>query len=425
MTELETKKEVWNLPIGERDTIKTLIYENPLKLNPNQLFSLGFRDNNTKRSFMFVSKVLGKHTPINPVVLGDMTKSLARVYYSDNLNINRELTDNGKIPCTKNTLIIGFAEAAVGLAQTFFDALEGDVSFVHSTRDTVEGFTPLFEFKETHSHAPAHNFYLLNDKLIKNAEEIIIVDDEVTSGNTAAAVIRIINALYPGKEYGLAAFLDWSDEDNKIFTQLKSDGIKIKCRSLLHGDIDLDKVVIPEKCEMPVFREVANYKPDNWNRFNLDFPKVEEVDTPFLRHTGRFGLSTLDRAHLNQFIIDSAEAIGKWLPEGKSLFLGTGEFLYIPLKLAEAVGGPVSFQSVTRTPNLPLIEKNYDIATLDIFPSPMAPERDEFIYNLQTGDFDNVVLFLERKWPMSQLNPLLSVLESKGFKSCNLVMLCE
>ena len=220
MIELKIKPEVWNIPIGERDTIKTWIHRNPLGLTPDKLFSLGFRYKNIKRSFMFVSKVLGKHTPINPAILQDMTGSLAKVYFNDK-------TENRKIRCNKTTLIIGFAEAATGMAQIFFDSLEGDIAYVHSTRETPEGIDPIFKFKEAHSHAPYHNFYLLNEQLIKNAEEIILVDDEVTSGRTALGVIKTINSLYPGKKYGIASFLDWRDDENKkAFDQLSTEGIE-------------------------------------------------------------------------------------------------------------------------------------------------------------------------------------------------------
>lgn len=419
MTELDITTELWNLPLGERENIKTWIYDNPLNLTPDRLFSLGFRYNNTKRSFMFVSKVLGKHTPVKPENLIQMTRSLANVYFDKNI-------ENETIQCSRDTLIIGFAEAAVAMGQIFFDVLQGNVSFVHSTRENPEGADPLLQFREPHSHAPFHNFYMTNDELIKNAEEIILVDDEVTSGNTALGVILKIDSLYPGKSYGIASFLDWrNEEDQKAFESLKEQGITIKCRSLLYGKIDLDKVVIPSSEHMPLYKEVKNYNTEKWTVHKFDFCKTDETKVPYLKQTGRFGLDQKDRTDLETAIIESAKKILTWLPEGRSLFLGTGEFLYIPLKLAEYCGSDVFFQSVTRTPNLPLNENNYDIGSLDTFPSPLDPERDEYLYNLKEGDFDNVLLFLERKWPLDQLIPLLSILDKKGFSSCHLVFTCE
>ncbi len=413
MTTVETKAEVWELPIGEHVSIKATIHENPLRLTRESLFSLGFRYNNSKRSFMFVSKVLGKHTPINPLVLTQMTENLAKVYYSGNK------TD-------KKTLIIGFAEAATAMAQCFSDAVEGDVSYVHSTRETPEGVIPLFSFKEAHSHAPCHNFYLEDETLLTEAEEIILVDDEVTSGRTALGVIEEINKLYPGKTFGMASFLDWREDEHKeSFNKLVKDGVTIKCKSLIEGHIGLDKVEIPKNKEMPVYSEAKGYTTKNWTKYTIDLPKLETATTSFISHSGRFGLSSIDKKSLNNLIIENCKDIKCWLPKGRSLFLGTGELLYIPLKLAETLGESVSFQSVTRTPNLPLKENNYEIRNIDVFPSTLDPTRNEFIYNMECDNFDNVVLFLESSWPEERLIPMLSVIEKKGFKSCSLVFLCE
>ena len=368
---------------------------------------------------MFVSKILGKHSPINARELTRQTRSLANIYFGKG-------QDNVLIHCERKTLVIGFAETAVAMAQSFFDTLLGDVSFVHSTRETPEGAEPLFSFREVHSHAPFHNFFLNDTDLIKNAEEIILVDDELTSGNTALGVIEKINTLYPGKTFGIASFLDWrspSELDN--FKRLEDAGISIKCRALLKGNINLDKVMPPPSCHMPEYKVNKKSQSKAWKSHHIEFEKTHAAANPFLKHTGRFGLSRTDRLDLERKLYESAETIKKWLPEGKSLFLGTGEFLYIPLKLAEYCGSDISFQSITRTPNLPLREKNYDISSLDVFPSPFDPSRNDYLYNLDADSFDNIVLLFERRWSDEELNPLLSVLESKNPRSCHLVFFCE
>lgn len=418
MIKLDRTPEVWNIPIGERGMVEAIISSNPLGLTPERLFSLGYRFNNSKRSFMFVSKVLGKHTPINPMLLQETTESLAEVYFETQ-------REQGKIICKKRTLIIGFAEAATAMAHSFFDVLDGDVAYIHSTREQAEGLSPFLSFSEVHSHAPHHNFYLIDKDLIENAEEIILVDDEVTSGKTALAVIKLINSLYPGKKYGVAAFLDWRNkEDITDFDLLKDAGVPIKCSSLLQGEIDLQKLTVPLESIMPVYEHVKNFDPGEWGIHNFDYPTIEEIGSLFLKHTGRFGLDQRGKHQLDALLESSAANISQWLPEGRSLFLGTGEFLYIPLKLAELMGESVSFQSITRTPNVPLPDNNYDIHTLDVFPSPTSSERFEYLYNLQDGDFDNLVLFFERSCPIEKLKPLLSVLEKKGFQSINLVFFC-
>lgn len=413
MNSIKTKNEVWELSIGENVSVTTIIHENPLGLAKNQLFSLGFRYNNTKRSFMFVNKVLGKHFPINPSQLNEMTRKLAEIYYSG-------------YEAAEKTLVIGFAEAATAMAQCFSDAVMGEVSYVHSTREELQDMVPLFHFKEVHSHAPSHNFYIKNSDLIREAQEIVLVDDEVTSGRTALSVIKTINELFPGKSFGLASFLDWrGEEDIQLFDDLRDEGIPIRCGSLLKGEMDLDKVFTPADVEIPAYKMDGNVSVSNWKYHSLSFPKLDTISSPYIAHSGRFGLSPSDKADLEKLIKESSTAIGTWLPEGKTLFLGCGELLYIPLKIAEELGQDVLFQSITRTPNLPLEEKNYDIRSADIFPSPLAPERYSFLYNLTSSMVDTVVLFLESRRPEEDLAPVLSVIGSKGFKSCNVVVLCE
>src|SRR5690242_4617317 len=59
-------------------TINRIKYNLPL----DSLFSLAAREN-LKREFLFVSKVLGKHIPINPLVLKIIGGILARAYQNE------------------------------------------------------------------------------------------------------------------------------------------------------------------------------------------------------------------------------------------------------------------------------------------------------------------------------------------------------
>ncbi|MFQ7118904.1 MAG: phosphoribosyltransferase domain-containing protein [Intestinibacter sp.] len=45
-------------------------------------------------------------------------------------------------------------------------------------------------FLEEHSHATNHNLYYEDLKYLKDKEEIILVDDEITTGNTCINLIK-------------------------------------------------------------------------------------------------------------------------------------------------------------------------------------------------------------------------------------------
>ena len=96
----------------------------------------------SKRKFLLVSKVLGKHYPVSPKTMSWSYRALARA-----------VLKNG---AGEGSLWIGMAETATGLGYGVFEAAcrEGvqNALFMQTTRYHLAGIERL-EFEEAHSHA--------------------------------------------------------------------------------------------------------------------------------------------------------------------------------------------------------------------------------------------------------------------------------
>ncbi|MDP4171806.1 MAG: phosphoribosyltransferase domain-containing protein, partial [Bacillota bacterium] len=203
------------------------VKQNPFDLPLNSLFKMAARINK-KRSFLFVSKLIGKHLPIDPqngLLAGEM---LAAVYMQTVKGVeikNREefrsmlLSEEPFLTGMRypgNPLIIGFAETATALGHAFFDCFP-EADYVHTTREQLVDKQSAISFEEEHSHATSHRCYLSVD-MIANEREIILVDDELTTGKTSLNIIKSIHKIFPRNDYTVVSILDWrSDADRKAF----------------------------------------------------------------------------------------------------------------------------------------------------------------------------------------------------------------
>ena len=179
---------------------------------------------------------------------------------------------------------------------------------------------------------------------MNNNREVVLVDDELTTGKTALNIIRSIHARFPRKEYSVVSILDWrSEADRRKFTQLENLlGIKIHVVSLMAGTVEVKqlKEIRPygqalysdtwqQSIEMihlpPLFSQVRSSS-------LLSDGTINQI--PFIRETGRFGIDS-HQNRLNQRTLHQlgAKLAAKRTGE-KTLCLGTGEFIYIPMKLA-------------------------------------------------------------------------------------------
>lgn len=128
--------EIKEYQLTEELKVQVSIIKNPLQIEPDALFQLAARINK-KRSFLFVSPVLGKHLPVNPGIPLLIGRALA-LTYADKMDDQKELIQATlntefssrnfefnlaqlpKIELEKPVTIIGFCETATALGQAFY-----------------------------------------------------------------------------------------------------------------------------------------------------------------------------------------------------------------------------------------------------------------------------------------------------------------
>jgi hypoxanthine-guanine phosphoribosyltransferase len=420
------------------DSIETEIEitENPYQLPIEELFTMAARINK-KRSFLFVSKVLGKHLPIDPKK-GLLVSALLAVRFIENAE-KRECPEKEELLSSflmdkpsfqshpfiakKSTpIIIGFAETATALGHAFFDCFFA-ADYFHTTREELFDRKSEITFEEEHSHATAHRCYIPRE-MIENNREIILVDDEMTTGKTAINIIQSIHREFPRDKYTVVSILDWRSKENKQeFKQLeKILGITIHVVYLLAGQVKVRQLTEIED------RFSENVQTDN-RKVSVDFLQLSSFFTgvssqdevPYINETGRFGLSVEVNQSVQQEISAAAAFLRSKRTGEQTLCLGTGEFMYIPMKLAAEMGSGVFYQSTTRSPIFIQDKEGYGARYGISFANPEDQAIANFVYNIPPGQYDELFVFFEREVDYKNLEPLLKELEKIQLKSVKLV----
>lgn len=433
-------KKKYTFNILDTIEVEIQVADNTYNLPIEEFFTMAARINK-KRSFLFVSKVLGKHLPINPST-GLLTSALLASKYMEVVRgekcVEREklltvFKNMGNyqgapfVPAHIYPVVIGFAETATSLGHAFFDCFHS-AEFFHTTREVLAKEEPKVTFEEEHSHATSHRCYIPSD-MIDNRREVILVDDEITTGKTALNIIHSLHDTYPRDEYTVVSILDWrSKEDRDNFQQLELKlGIKINVVSLISGTVQIkqskeiaerinlinhsQKVEpIVEYIEMSTCFTTTNY----YSNRKLSEP-------PYIRETGRFGLRSFE----SHTISEKAEAAALFLKQKRSgmktLCLGTGEFMYLPMKIAAGMGDGIFYHSTTRSPVYVENEVGYGARFGMTFLSPEDPTVTNFVYNIPPNYYDDVFVFFERNVELENLKPFIEELSGSGVKSIKIV----
>jgi hypothetical protein len=424
-------------------SIELEITENPYELPLEELFVMAAR-RNKKRSFLFVSKILGKHLPINPskglltgMLLAERytIQTVGKTFAEEQGLKEQFLNENpvvakAFIPETISPVIIGFAETATALGQAFFAAFK-KADYFHTTREVINGESPIITFEEEHSHATSHRCYISRD-LLDNDREVVLVDDEMSTGKTAINIIRSIQAEFPRKSYTVVSILDWrSDEDVQKFKNLEAElGISISCVGLLRGTFTVHGHS-PEKELISAERSFTMPDPAI-EKVYLDELILETTSSyqggklqgiNYFSYSGRFGLGEQERLQLDSIISDAAALLSERLKGKSILCVGTGEFMYIPMAISARLEENVSYQSTTRSPIHIVNRENYGARYGMAFPSPEDPEIQHYLYNVEPFHYDHAFLFFEREVPEKWLEPMLKEFQRAGIASITLIFL--
>ena len=137
------------------------INENSYGLDLNQLMVIGKRSRNSKRNFLFISKVIGKHVEVRPDICRAMGYLLASLIYGktketqvliDYINqslqkttVVRQAMERCYQPIER-VAVLGFAETATGLGMAVASAIT-DSYYLHTTREPITEYESLLQFE--------------------------------------------------------------------------------------------------------------------------------------------------------------------------------------------------------------------------------------------------------------------------------------
>ncbi len=340
--------------------------------DPSILFRVG-RRRNPRRSILIVSNVLAKHVPVDgriALAAGRLlAQQIATAPESRRLDAaaTRALTDPvaaahtaRAVPAPASATVFGFCETAVGLGACVADTLRA--SYLHSTRHPRPGQRPLVAFSEPHSHAPTHVIAHHSPEALASGGHLVLVDDELTTGTTALAVIEQIHAIRPQQQYTVAALLDWRGSDDRDRFREEADrlGVPIEVVSLHRGD--RNTLTAPEVTPID---ELTVTGRSRGRVVEHRFPEVTPA-TPFDADT----LTHLEHA---------ATIAAALHDHGVTAIVGTEECMYLPTLIAAELGATA--QSTTLSPAVVSTDPGYPIRSVVAFTSPFQG-RPAYVYNV-------------------------------------------
>lgn len=379
---------------------------------------------NPRRAHLLVSTVLGKHIPVDPGIvistgrlLGELVAGVldlaskrdwtrpvveaVRAGQAASLTAQLDAVLVDRPPT--DVVVLGFAETATSLGHLVADQLRADC-YLHSTRREVPGIEVAGTFEEGHSHATSHLLLPIPTDLLDHADTMVLVDDELSTGQTARGTIVALQARRPRSRYVVASLIDLRSASDEAEMARLADrlGCRIDVVSLVRGLVDLPEgltaAVADRLASMAPWMVLPAPRPGSLDLVDIDWPaKVPDG--------GRHGFRAKDRAAFDNALAGSArlvaaEAYRRVAPGGRIVVVGTEELMYLPLQLARALGSDfdVRFQSTTRSPVLALDDPGYPVRRLFTFADAEgAVDAPRFVYNIvdpATGAAPDLVILV-------------------------------
>ena len=322
----------------------------------------------SKRKFLLVSKVLGKHYPVSPKIMSWSYRALARAVIKAGIG--------------SNSLWIGMAETATGLGygvfETAFQVGATNTLFLQTTRYHLEGLERL-EFEEAHSHAT--DFFLYYPvqadyrKRFLNAETLVLIDDEISTGKTFLRLIKAYKAVNAQlTKVFIVSLVNFAHPDDRSSLEAQA-GVVVEWICFRQGLLK--------------FEDCANTAIDN---ITVNVSGNGECKQHLLAWPGRLGIATpisletdvIEQLYQNGLSCDSNDP-------RPLLVLGTGECnapAYLLGRSLESAGLKVKVQSTTRSP----IHLGNDIASVCQFEDNYQDSIINFIYNLNPEHYRDIIL---------------------------------
>ncbi|MDO9423101.1 MAG: phosphoribosyltransferase domain-containing protein [Methylobacter sp.] len=319
----------------------------------------------SKRKFLLVSKVLGKHYPVSPKLMSWTYRALARRV------LNRG-TGTG-------SLWIGMAETATGLGYGVFEAAcrEGaeQALFIQTTRYHLDGIERL-EFEEAHSHATDFFLYYPEQpehrEQFLTAETLVLIDDEISTGLTFLRLIKAYKEVNPNlRKVFIVSLVNFAHPDDRAALEDQA-GVAVEWVCFRQGLLR--------------FEDSRNASIDS---IAVNVSGNGECKKSLLAWPGRLGLDA--PISLENDVVEQLCRRGFSRDERPILVLGTGECnapAYLLGRELENRGFRVKVQSTTRSP----IHQGNAIGSVCQFEDNYEDGIPNFIYNLNPDDYRDIVV---------------------------------
>lgn len=327
------------------------------------------RENNTKRSYLVVNRLQGKHIPVKPSDAFAMFDALAEQVKD---------TYSGE-----RLLLIGFAETATAIGAAVAERLQ--TMYMQTTRERIPDVEYLF-FSEEHSHATEQKLVKDDlDGICNSIDRIIFVEDEVTTGKTILNIIDILKKQYSRiNKYAVVSLLNGMNEEALQRYEKKG--------------IDLHFLV---KTNHENYAEIADtYECDGkYVCESESMGRIKDEVTYLEVHSYLNARRLVNiEAYLsaNKVLWETIKTKVDFAPYHKMLVLGTEEFMYPALFVArelEKLGKEVKCHSTTRSPIAVSKAEAYPLHTRYELKSLYDGDRTTFIYEI--GNYDCAVILTD------------------------------
>lgn len=337
---------------------------------------------NPKRAQLIISRVLAKHLPVSGRVARNAAHALLvavlleakhgplRGNHRTWLKMSRTT-----MPSVGPATIIGLAETATGLAGCVADFLPG-CNLLTTTRDQSDHPAVWLRFEEPHSHAPSHLVLSSAQDLLSEPQTVFIIDDEISSGHTAANLIRALSREFPTNQYAVGSLVDASVTQGGVTQSLTNDerwfplGRLAKVHLTVHQDLpewiyqsqgQFDKALAAPTDDMAS-------KASKW----VDLGRFPGT-VPDMRYGVRDWRADRCEALLNH--VGRLATCNQW---SDLLVLGAEEWMHLPIRIAASLEADV--QSSSRSPIVIWNREGYPIRSGFTFPSLFDPHNDSYLY---------------------------------------------
>lgn len=359
--------------------------------NEKELVRIARRENNTKRTYLVVDPLQGKHVPVSP------TKAL---------NLFSDLADEVRNEYADETLlVVGFAETATAIGAQVAICL--GAKYIQTTREIIPGVEYLF-FSEEHSHATEQKLVKTDlDAVVGEIDRILFVEDEVTTGKTILNIISVFENKYAEPiRFSVLSLLNGMD---RAHTDLYAEkGIR------LHYVLKTDHKAFAKRAEQ--YRGDGGYAVCDTGAV----PGVDEIRVSGYMNARRLvdALSYLEACERlweqvrTRVVKAECESV---------LVIGTEECMYPALWIGqelEGAGKAVKCHATTRSPIVVSTEEEYPLHQRYELKSLYDEARKTFIYDVEA--YDQVVIVTDA--PAEEKAGLNSLLHAVFCKNDDVVV---